>query len=342
MGVFWAKKDFVVPPTGISKVEQLVISGIKQYVLIQSEDVNNPILLMLHGGPGLPVPGVSNRSRDYALATTTKDLIKHYTLVFWDQRGAGKSYDRSIPEHTFNVAQFVSDAKEVVQYLKDHFHRDKIFIAGHSWGSILGLRLAYENPTDFYAYIGISQLINWAENDALCLRWALDKAIEANNQKAIDELTNCGEPPFVTSVEQWTTVRKWLAKYNAMIYSDDQVKHPGMKLAFSILMRSPDYSIRNIMNTFKGFGASYTQTMIEDFATINYEKEITRVEIPVTFIHGSKDLQVYGELLERYYQSLEAPKGKQLIWMEHSSHMFHPDDARAIEREIIKLKHLSI
>lgn len=341
MGLYFAKKDFDISPSGISEVKKLAIGGMDQYVLIQSEHLSNPVLLMLHGGPGMPVPGVSNRSRDYALATTTKELVQHYTLVFWDQRGAGKSYSPGIRKNTFNLEQFIADAKEVVQFLKKRFHKNKIYIAGHSWGSVLGLRLAHENPSDFYAYIGISQLINWVENDRLCLQWALRKAKVANHQKAIRELMGCGEPPYLKSVEQWSTLRKWLAKYNAMIYSDSRVKHPGMKLALSIILRSPDYSLSNIMNTFKGFQASYTQRMIEDFAAIDYGKTIPRIELPVIFIHGRKDLQVYGELLERYYQLLDAPAGKKLFWMENSSHMFHPDDAREIERTLIELKDLS-
>lgn len=336
LGILFRKKDFTITEPGISKVEKIKIGGIDQYILIQSEDISNPVLLMIHGGPGLPIPGVSNRSKDYAVATSTKELIKHYTVVFWGQRGTGKSA-RNTPKDSFTIDQFVSDAKEVVQYLKSKFDHNKIYLSGYSWGTVLGLRLAYENPEDFHAYIGISQIVDWSENDALCLEWTLNKAREKNNQKAIQELTSCGQPPYIESTKQWGTLRKWMARYNSMVYSDHEVKHPGMRLGISIILSSPDYSIKDIMNTARGFQRCYTQRMIEDIAKLHFKKTIDKIEIPVIFIHGKKDVHLFGELVDQYYTALDAPAGKQLFWMEKSSHMFHPDDAREIEKILIQI-----
>ena len=337
MAVLFPKKDFIISETGISKVEKVKIGGIDQYLLIQTEDISNPVLLILHGGPGLPLPGVSSRSRDYVVATTTKELIKHYTVVFWDQRGAGKTFNSNTSKDSFHVDQYILDSKEVVRFLKKEFNKNKIYIAGYSWGTILGLRLVHENPEDYHAYIGISQIVNWADNDALCLQWTLDKAKNKNNQKAIDELTNCGYPPYTKSVKQWGTLRKWMGRYNSMVYSDHNVKHPGMKLAIDLMLRSPDYSIKDIVNTIRGFQRSYTQRIIEDFAEIDFNKTIDKIDIPIVFIHGRKDVHVYGELTDKYYNMLVAPAGKQLFWMEKSSHMFHPDDAKEIENILINI-----
>jgi len=337
MGLLWAKKDFELTSKGVSEVVKTRIGGIDQYLLIQTESVNHPVLLMLHGGPGFPVPGVSNRSRDFAMVTTTKELVKHYTLVFWDQRGAGKTFNRHVSMDTFNLSQFIQDAKEVIHYIKIRFNQERIYLAGHSWGSILGLRLAQEIPNELHGYIGFSQIINWAENDRLCLQWTLQKARSLGHTKAISALEACGEPPFVTSVKQWSKLRMWMARYNSMIYTDDQVKHPGMKLVMSILSRSPDYSISDIINTFRGFGRSYTQALIEDFAQIDFAVTIPRLDIPVTFIHGSKDVHVYGHLVEEFYKKLDAPRGKHFIWKDKSSHMFHLEDAEDNERTLIRM-----
>jgi hypothetical protein len=54
MGILFPKRDFTVSKSGISSVEKVKIGGIDQYLLIQSENINHPLLLILHGGPGLP------------------------------------------------------------------------------------------------------------------------------------------------------------------------------------------------------------------------------------------------------------------------------------------------
>ncbi|GAA0358611.1 alpha/beta fold hydrolase [Bacillus horti] len=340
MKLFSTKKDFMISEQGISQIEKVMIGGIQQYLLIQSENVSNPVLLILHGGPGLPIPGVSSRSSDFVLATTTKELVKHYTLIFWDQRGSGKTFDKQISMESLNIDQFISDTHEVVQFLKNKFNEQKIYLAGYSWGTILGLRLVHENPSDFHAYIGISQIVNWTQNDVLCLEWTLNKARSNKNDKAIRELEQCGHPPYTESPDQWVTLRKWMAKYKTMIYTDGHVKHPGMKLAISLLLRSPDYSIQDTINTMAGFQKIYTQRMIEDFAEINFNETIKKVEVPVYFLHGRKDVHVYGELVDEFYEALEAPAGKHFFWLEKSSHIYHPDDAREIESILIDIKEL--
>lgn len=332
-----AKQEFNIPQTGINKIEKVRIGGIEQYILVQSIREGLPILLMLHGGPGLPLPGVSCRGRDYVIATTTKQLMEQYTLVMWDQRGSGKTYSSDTPQASFHVQQFVDDAKELIHYIRDTYHCDKVTLVGHSWGSIIGLRLASEIPEQLQAYIGISQIINWVENDKLCLEWTLQQADARGNKKARAELLHYGNPPYLESVEQWDVLRKWMGRFNSMIYEDEDTKSPGMKAAISILLRSPDYTLRDVVSTIRGFQATYTQCMVEDFAEVQLERTITKLDIPVIFIHGKHDVHVYGQFVEAYCAKLEAPAGKRLIWMDKSSHMFHLDDARCIEQELIQI-----
>ena len=141
MNLFSRKHDFEINVNGISAVEKVIIGEIEQFILIQAEEISNPVLLFLHGGPSMPLPGVSSRSRDYTIATNTKELVKNFILVFWDQRGTGKSYHKNIPQSTMNISQFVLDTIELTDYLRERFNKDKIFLAAHSWGTILGLKV---------------------------------------------------------------------------------------------------------------------------------------------------------------------------------------------------------
>ncbi len=132
-------------------------------------------MLFIHGGPSMPMPSVSCRGLDYVLITTTKELVKHFAIVYWDQRGTGKSYSNNIPKESINLKQFVSDGKEVVDYLRKHLNQDKIHLIGYSWGTVISLLLVYQYPEKFYSYTAFSQITKWAENDYLIITFVIHK-----------------------------------------------------------------------------------------------------------------------------------------------------------------------
>lgn len=342
LAYFSNKLDFLISQEGINIVEKVNIGGIQQSILIQADDKTKPVLLFLHGGPSMPLPGVSSRGMDYTIATNIKELVKNYILVFWDQRGTGKSYNKYIPKHTMNVSQFVNDTIELTDYLRKKFKREKIFLVGHSWGSIIGLKAVSQQPQKYYSYVGISQIVDWTENDKLGLIWTKEEAKRRGNDKALKELNSVGEPPFLDSFEQWGVLRKWQRNFGTLIYSNEYIKHPGL---FKITMRmlySKEYSIKDMFNTFyRGFKLVYTHDFINELPEFNFMKTTTKVKIPITFIHGIHDVHVHGELVKEYYEILDADKGKKLIWLKKSAHIFHPDDTKIIENYLIdEHKHL--
>lgn len=121
---------------GISSVEEVNLGGVNQQILIQAEDKNKPVLLILHGGPSMPMPGVSCRGVDWVFNLSISELMKNFIVVFWDQRGTGKSYSRKIPISSMNIEQFVSDTNELIDWLRLKYGQDKIYLSGASWGSI--------------------------------------------------------------------------------------------------------------------------------------------------------------------------------------------------------------
>lgn len=334
------RPDFTISKNGISSVETIEIGGINQTILIQTENIQNPILLVLHGGPSMPIPGVSNRGADYALFTCTKQLVKNFTLVYWDQRGTGRSFSKMIPKESLHLHQFVQDASEVTDYLLDRFKMTKLHLLAHSWGTVIGLLLIQKYPEKYYSYVGFSQIVNWVENDKICYQWLLKEARKANNQKAINELTSVGIPPYLEGMEQWSILRKWLFKKNSMFYNAGDKGSPSFAKGANIMFRSPDYSLMDIYRTFVlGFKLSYSKEMLHDLNTFDFFTEIPKIEIPVLFIHGKREKHVWPELIQRYYDQLDAPY-KKLFWADKSSHAFHIDDAR--DNEKILLKYLPI
>ena len=104
------------------------------------------------------------------------ELEKHFVVVQWDQRGAGKSFNSDIPAESMRLEQLVSDGRELVHLVRGRFAQDRIFVAGHSTGSIVGVLLAQQEPQLFRAYIGISQAVNLETSESLLYAFALRRA----------------------------------------------------------------------------------------------------------------------------------------------------------------------
>ncbi len=324
---------------GISSVEEVRLGGLKQYVLIQAEDASKPVLLVLHGGPGMPVPGVGCRGVDWVFNLSTAELIKHFTVVFWDQRGTGKTYAAETPASSMNMEQFLTDASELTDWLRARFQTDKIFLSGVSWGSIIGIQLAHRYPDKFHAYIGIAQIVNWAESDQIAYEWLLGRAQETNNAKALAELKAMGLPPYTEDIAKWNQLRKWLFMLGGLIYEDGQIRHPGMPYLFKTLLASPDYKIGDVIRTFtKGMKLSYSPQMLADFGSYDALSGIRRLDMPVCFFHSLHDRTISGKLLQQFYERLEAPQGKHLTWLEQSAHIYSPADSRLVEKGVIEFK----
>lgn len=321
----------------ISTIEKIEIGGIPQSVLIQGDNTDNPLLLFIHGGPSMPVPGVCCRGADYVLVTCMKKLLQHFTVVFWDQRGTGKTYSKHIPKETMNLEQFISDASEVADYVRHKFGRDKLHVAAHSWGTVIGLSLVHRYPEKFYSYTAFSQITSWVENDKVCYKWLMEKARQSGNRKMLQELTEVGEPPYTKGFKQWSVMRKWLLRNNSMFYNAGDKGSATMFKALKIMLKSPDYSLVDTFNSLvMGFKLSYTEQMVNDLNSFNFFTDVPRLEVPVLFIHGAKENHVWPELVNKYYEGLEAPRGKKLVLSPKSSHAFHLDDARDNERLLIE------
>lgn len=342
MGFFFRKPDFSIPEGGVDQIHSIQIGGIQQTILIQSYSPKNPVLLFLHGGPSMPLPGISSRGKNYSVATNTRELVKHFNVVFWDQRGTGKSYHKDIPQETMTLEQFVTDADELTDYLRETFKQDKIFLAAHSFGTLIGMYLLKKQPEKFHSYVGISQIISWTENDRAGVTWVKEEAKRRGDYKALNEIEAVGEPPFTEGYKQWGVLRKWQMKYSSMVFNDVTIKHPGLLKISLDMLNSRDYRLADVFHSFySGFKLIYTDEFIKNIPKINVQKHVPEVNVPITFIHGRKDIHVHPELAEEYFNTVKTTHEKHFIWMEKSAHLFHPEDTELIEQHLInELRHI--
>ena len=156
----------------MNKTLKIPLGGLLQKIQIRTHDAALPVLLFLHGGPG-----VVNR---HSIMTIHADLLNTFTLVGWDQRGTGGSF-WGCKRETLTVSRLTDDAAELAEYLCKCFEKDKIFIIGGSWGSELGTYLVYRYPQRIAAYVGFGQVVDGALNETLSYEFALNAAKEADS-----------------------------------------------------------------------------------------------------------------------------------------------------------------
>jgi len=306
-----ADEQKIVTPHGVQQLVPVEINGTKQWLSIRGSDARNPILLFLHGGPGAPEIATS-----WVFQRPWED---YFTVVQWDQRGAGKTLvanDRSALPASLTVKQMTSDAAEVVRYLQKTYGKKKIFLLGHSWGSVLGVELTQQHPEWFYAYIGVGQVVNIQKNESLGYQFAVEQAAATHNQAAERELAAIAPYPgplAALKVENVGIDRKWLTYFGGMEYGRTEADYVDKMAIFS-----SNYSEREVAAIEEGEGFS-TAILAPELLGLDYES-VTDFKCPIFLFEGRHDWAVPSTLSADWYGRVTAPS-KQLVWFEDSAHM---------------------
>lgn len=323
---FWqhqaAERIKISSPVGIDSLEKVKLGGVDQWILIRGWNRDNPVLLLMHGGPGFPC---------MPFAHVASELEKRFVVVHWDQRGAGKSYSPST-DSSMNIKQFVSDTLGLTNLLRGRFKQPRIFLGAHSWGSIIGALAVAQSPDRFSAYFAISQAANAPESERLMYRWASEKAAEAGNEKALSELKTLGPPPY----EQFGDYNKmvdWIARFSSAEHRPI-TRGRFVHLAFE----SPFYSWADLARIPLGAKFSFSRLWREAFYDTDLLKQAPRLDVPVVFFLGRHDhtATASAAMAERYFAALDAPRGKRLIWFEHSGHWPQLEEPQLFQHEVIR------
>jgi pimeloyl-ACP methyl ester carboxylesterase len=307
----------------IALLEKVKIGNVGQHILIRGENKDNPVLLMIHGGPG--------QSEMYLSPTLNRPLEKFFTVVNWDQRGAAKSFSRQVKPETMNLNQFLSDAEEVILYVKKLLHKEneKIYLHGHSFGTILGMLMVKQYPQYFHSYVGTAQCVGLMDNLMVSYQFVLQKAIESGNQKAIQELEAIGKPPFKDFSKGLWKYSVWLEKFGGKMHTRDG------RGVFKLILSAPEYSLLDKINFFRGSLFS-VKHMHQELLNTDLRETVMEVDIPVYFFLGSHDYSCPFELAKKYFEVLTAPK-KKIIWFRNSGHMPQYEEPDEYARQIIQV-----
>jgi pimeloyl-ACP methyl ester carboxylesterase len=318
----------ITTPNGISSLEEITLGGLKQWIFIRGTDQSNPVLIFLHGGPGASAPGMpSSRNLD-------AELIKHFTVVHWDQRGAGKSYDSDIPVSSMTMDRFVEDCKELIDYVRNRFNRQKVFLVAHSSGSVTGIKTAHRYPENIHAYVGVGQIIHDHEQIRLAYDFIVDEAEKSGDVKIQNAIRAIGPPPYETP-EKLYKMQNYVFRFGGVIHDNSVKQIGGLMLSF---FTSPEYSIIDGLNSIMMKGLFFSvSAMWDEINNIDITKEIRSIKVPVYFFEGKYDMATPTILAKEFYDGLDAVKGKNLIIFENSAHMPMIEEKEKYEDLLINL-----
>jgi pimeloyl-ACP methyl ester carboxylesterase len=300
-------------PGSVASLEQVMLGGVPQWILIRGNNVGNPILLKLHGGPG---------QAEMATVGFNGLLEKDFVVVEWDQRGSGKSAKSIEPRSAMNIGQFAEDTRELTELLLKRFGQRNLILVGHSWGSVVGLKTVQKYPGLYRAFVSTGQIAGYSEGLTVGYRFLVDEAKKRDNVDALGELMKIGPPPYIgrDGEDKREAFGKWLGRFGALWHSPEKFDRMGWMIS------SMEYSWPEKLSYTRAAQESF-ELLLPELAALDMNRAVPKVDVPVYFAVGRYDRMAPAEVSQRYFSALTAPS-KKWIWFENSAHFPQWEEAR--------------
>jgi len=313
----------------ICVLESFPVGDSTQWALIRGADQDLPVLLVLQAGPGFPI------IHDADALEGLLHWEQEFVVVYWDQRGCGKSFGALQPHAGLSLAQCVADTAQMIKNLQDRMNTTRIFLLGFSLGATIGALAAHESFDALHAFVGVGMDVDLPKADKDAYAFIHKVAQERGNHRALRDLVvTIGAGP-VTDAKRFLLRAKWLMEFGGI--------HRGWtyrKLLFRQIhniIRSPHYTMRNMVEALKGM-RRVPDLMLNEVASINLFESLHQLSVPVYFFQGRHDPLASADVAERYFERLEAPRGKELIWFESSAHMPHYEEPDVFMATLLAVK----
>lgn len=278
----------------ISEKTRVTVNGVEQGMFIKGKDASKPVLLYLHGG--MP---------DYFLTERyPTGLDEDFVVVWWEQRGSGLSFSPGMSPESVTTEQIVDDTLALTDYLRERFGRDKIYLMGHSGGTFVGIQAAARAPEKYRAYIGVAQISYQLRSEQLAHDYMLKRFEEDGNAKMARKLEAAPVGDSVPLPDAYSSLRD-VAMHDLGIGTTHEMRSIVTGLLLESF-RSPEYTLGEKIGMWRGkifSGSRLWETQLSTDLTT----EVTRLEIPVYFLHGTYDYTVSYPLAKAYYEQLDAP-----------------------------------
>lgn len=330
IGFIWLKSPMTTPqfenaPNSIASIEKFELNDEEQHVILRGKDQANPVVLFLHGGPGSP---------EYpAFYVYNRELENDLTFAHWEQRGSGLSYHEDVDMSKVTLEQLVTDGISLSEKLAQRFGKQKVYLLGHSWGTMLGMHMIKERPDLFHAFFSVGQVSDQRLGEQLSYEWVLNQAKSDGNKKAVEELSQIDplmpvdDPEYMDYI---MTERKWVDHYGGSF------KRGSMFLDIvQLLVMAPEYDLSSKINYMKA-NMQALEALWPTVMTNNLFLSVPEVGAPVYVFQGRYDYQTPYALARQYYDSLKAPV-KAFYTFENSAHGVMYEEPEKFNELILKL-----
>ncbi|HHC30177.1 MAG TPA: alpha/beta hydrolase [Rhodobacterales bacterium] len=307
-------------PGAVAEERWIELGGVRQYVLLRGRDRTAPLLINVHGGPGMS---------ERALYRYHNAMLEdHFVVIYWDQRGAGKSFDTSLDPTTLTIDRMSRDLSELVDVIRAEFGQDKVLLLAHSWGTVLALEHIARRPETVAGYIGIGQVTTQLESEIEGYNWLLGEAEARGEPTATEALRALGPPPW--TADQMLEERDWLYKLNGFY-----AKPPAPINYIRQVLATPETAWTDIAPMFKAMPWSI-QFLWDENQTYDAFARHPSLDAPIFLLLGRHDHAVSPGLAEAWLAQLDAPL-KEAIWYETAGHMVPAEDPPAFNRDVLRI-----
>jgi pimeloyl-ACP methyl ester carboxylesterase len=305
-------------PMAVDSLEKVRIQGVDQWVLVRSADERNPVLLLLQQGPGLPM---INEAEAFDRATRLEDS---FTVVYWDYRGCGKSYDPSTPAESITLEQYVRDTTEMSELLLARFGKTRLTMLGLSMGGTIAILAGVAHPAYYDAIVAVAPDLAGADAEAFAYDFALAEARKRKNRCAESALDAIGPPPHAT-VEAFGTRVKWIANFGGV--RRGATYNRLLSEAVVRILRSRHYSLGDVFRTMRGMELTQ-KLLVREMPSWDLRARVDPASIPLHVFQGRFD--------KAANPAIAAAFTPHLVWFEHSAHAPHYEESEKFRTELLR------
>jgi len=310
----------------IDTLEAVQSGGTTQWIRVRGVHVSNPVLLLIQQGPGLPMINEARRF-EHVLG-----LEQAFTVVYWDQRGCGRSLRGPKDETDISLEAMVGDTVSLLDLLRDRFG-GKTYVTGFSFGGTLGAYAAGRRPDLVATLVTVGMDIDGAAAANSAYDFALSTARTRGNRRATRQLEAIGPPPHLRA-KQFATRVRWATNFGGV--STNETYGSLVRELVASLVRSSDYSVGDVARSLRGVGATQA-ALLPELADLDLARTVPGLAVPVVMVQGRRDQVAPGEAAEHYANGLQA-SNKQLVWFDHSAHTPHLEEPDAFRELLMRVR----
>jgi pimeloyl-ACP methyl ester carboxylesterase len=304
----------------VAAYTRVEVDGARLYLEVRGQNAGVPLLVWLHGGPG----GAERPLFRYF----NGDLEQRFLVAYYDQRGAGRSFDPGASTTSLTVAQHVADLDRIVNHLRAQYRRDRILLVGHSWGAVLAMLYAQAHPAKVLGLVCAAPVVSFREQQRREYAYNLAEATRRGDRRALEELREIGPPPY-PGPDPMIRLQRVTERYRGVAFTP----HNRAAIALAGIVQGL-VTPWEIVRIVQGMQRSL-EAMHQELLAFDMRREVDNLDVPVFFFLGRHDRHVDAALAAEYFATLRAPK-KEIVWFEHSAHDIPFDEPAAFGRRVIE------